>query len=96
MTISDLRNQNFEFLIAPGVDGTATGCLYLDDGESLVPKGVSRVEMRYAGGVLRVRGRFGYATAVRVEKVTVLDARGGEARSVGGGWRLCGGFEVRI
>lgn len=96
MTIAELRTTNFEFLIAPGVDGTARGTLYLDDGESLVPQGVSRVEMRYEAGVLRVGGVFGYETRVRVERVTVLDAAGGGARSVEGAWGLCGGFEVRI
>lgn len=96
MTVSALRTKNFEVLIAPGADGTAAGTLYLDDGESLVQQGVSRVEMRYEGGVLRVGGVFGYETRVRVERVTVLDAAGGGARSVVGEWGLCGGFEVGI
>jgi len=81
-TIADLRKLDFELVIAPGVDGTATGSLYLDDGESLVQKGVSMVSFRYEKGVLTVDGTFGYKTGVEVERVTLLDENGGEARSV--------------
>ncbi|KAH7318236.1 glycosyl hydrolases family 31-domain-containing protein [Stachybotrys elegans] len=83
-TTTELRKKNFELFVAPGVDGTAQGSLYLDDGISLDGGPMkAHVEWEYSNGKLKtsaVDGMVGLAEmGFEVEKVTVL---GGES----GGW----------
>ena len=47
MTTTDVRKQDFELVVAPGVDGKATGKLYVDDGESVSPASKTEVWMRF-------------------------------------------------
>lgn len=75
LTTTDLRTKGFELTIAPGLDGAASGSLYLDDGESISspPDDTSEITLEYRDGVLRIDGRFGYdAGDVAVEAVTLL------------------------
>lgn len=71
-TTTELRNKDFELLIAPGSDGTASGQLYLDDGVSLEQDGITLVQFNYVDGKLVVGGSFGYSTAVVISKITLL------------------------
>lgn len=72
-TTTQLRTKNFELLIAPDTDGTAEGELYLDDGESLVPKATTEIRFTYGNDVLEMSGMFGYDMGnVRIAKITVL------------------------
>lgn len=75
MTTTALRKRDFELLIPLGADGTAAGELYVDDGESIVPKGVTNIQFTYAKGVVKAKGQFGFDTQVRIKKVTVLGAK---------------------
>ena len=45
MTTRDARNTNWGVLVALGLQGTASGSLYLDDGESLIPNATLYVEV---------------------------------------------------
>ncbi|KIX07926.1 uncharacterized protein Z518_02580 [Rhinocladiella mackenziei CBS 650.93] len=54
MTTRDARKTQWSIIVAPGVDGTATGSLYLDDGESLTPNATKIVTMTAAMGSLNV------------------------------------------
>lgn len=45
MTTPDARNTSWSIIIAPGVSGTATGSLYLDDGESEHPNATKIVTL---------------------------------------------------
>ncbi|CAJ2502526.1 Uu.00g099200.m01.CDS01 [Anthostomella pinea] len=72
MTTTELRTKPFEILVPNGGDGTANGTLYLDDGVSIEQPATSEITFAYADGVLTVGGTFGYATDVRVSKVTFL------------------------
>lgn len=106
MTTTELRGKDFELLVAPGVDGTATGQLYLDDGVSLEQEaGTTLVRFSYEDGKLVASGTFGYATDVVVSSVTILGVeKNGTARrdgasgavTVSGAWPLTGGFEVML
>ncbi|KAJ6160394.1 hypothetical protein N7470_003790 [Penicillium chermesinum] len=71
-TTAELRRRNFELLVAPGLDGSATGELYLDDGESIVPNTTSLVTFQYKNGTLHIGGKFGYKAGVLVESITLL------------------------
>jgi len=58
MTTTELRAQDFQFVVAPGTDGTATGALYVDDGVSIMQKKTTNAKMAYAKGKLSVSGSF--------------------------------------
>ncbi|CAG8389415.1 unnamed protein product [Penicillium salamii] len=70
-TTTELRKRGFELLIAPGADGTASGELYLDDGESIEAR-AAEIRFEFVQGTLKVLGKFGYHPTVAVEAVTIL------------------------
>lgn len=76
-TTTVLRTRGFEILVAPGADGTASGSLYMDDGESLVQPGSIEASFEYKDGVLKMDGKFGYCVDVGIEKVTLLGGENG-------------------
>jgi alpha-glucosidase len=71
-TTTALRAKGFNVVIAPGLDGSAEGSLYLDDGESLVQDAVSEIDFSYSDGKLSMGGSFEYEAGVSIEAVTVL------------------------
>ncbi|KAK6823973.1 maltase-glucoamylase sucrase-isomaltase lysosomal acid alpha-glucosidase [Aspergillus parasiticus SU-1] len=71
MTTTELREKSFQLIIAPGLDGTASGSLYLDDGDSLEQKATLEVEFEYRRGVLHIDGKFELHASL-VESVTLL------------------------
>ncbi|KEY68038.1 hypothetical protein S7711_06950 [Stachybotrys chartarum IBT 7711] len=82
-TTTELRKKGFELFVAPGLDGTARGSLYSDDGISL-DGGPLRtdIEWEFSGGELKtavVGGTVGLTEAgVRVDKVTILGEESAE------------------
>lgn len=75
MTTTALRLKNFELVVALGLDETASGRLYVDDGVSITqkPGSVTDVGLTYKGGVLQVTGRTGaFTNNLKVDKVTFL------------------------
>ncbi|KAI1140354.1 glycoside hydrolase family 31 protein [Hypoxylon sp. FL0543] len=75
-TTTLLRQNNFQLVVAPGLDGKAAGSLYLDDGDSLdVGDNKSDIGFTWDGTTLKANGTFGYSTDVVVESVVIL---GGE------------------
>ncbi|KAF8592469.1 glycoside hydrolase family 31 protein [Ramaria rubella] len=73
MTTVQLRTKDFNIVVAPGPNGTATGSLYLDDGVSLVQKEVTEATFEYANSKLTVDGQFGFETSVGFAQVTFLN-----------------------
>ena len=69
MTTAELRKQDFELVVAPSGAGTASGALYVDDGESVKPKSTTEVRFAYKNGKLTVKGAFGHPTGVKVSRV---------------------------
>ncbi|KAJ8522623.1 hypothetical protein ONZ45_g829 [Pleurotus djamor] len=90
MTTTDVRKQDFEFIVAPGSDGRASGQLYIDDGESIAPASSTIVTMSFEGNRLEVQRSFGYETGVRVARVRFLGIQRGVER-VQLGDRVIGG-----
>lgn len=72
MTTKELRKRDFEFVVAPGMDGTAMGQLYVDDGVSVNQPKTTEVTMSYKQGVLTVKGKFGFVTGVKASRVRFL------------------------
>ena len=71
-TTAALREQSFSIVIAPGLGGTASGSLYLDDGDSLVQAATSEIVFTYANGSFSMTGSFGYDAGVAIESITLL------------------------
>ena len=78
-TTAAVRKQDFQLIVAPGVDGSASGSLYLDDGESLVQNATSLLGFAYSGGTLTVDGNFDYPTnnSIRTVKILGVNSRPG-------------------
>ncbi|KAG8756283.1 hypothetical protein FRC12_010619 [Ceratobasidium sp. 428] len=72
MTTKALREKDFNIVVAPGTDGTASGQLYLDDGISIKPKSSTKLTMAYSNKQLQVKGSTGYKTSSKVATVTFL------------------------
>jgi alpha-glucosidase len=72
MTTTELRKKSFQLIIAPGLDGTASGSLYLDDGDSLERRGTLELEFKYRNGCLQIMGKFDLRTDLKIKAVTLL------------------------
>ncbi|KAK0248374.1 hypothetical protein B0A54_17123 [Friedmanniomyces endolithicus] len=78
-TTTELRKQDFSIVIAPGLNGTASGSLYLDDGVSIEQAAMSYIDFKYdASGHFAMTGTFGYDAGVSITSITVL---GGNSNS---------------
>ncbi|KAK4551634.1 hypothetical protein LTR86_011008 [Recurvomyces mirabilis] len=72
-TTTDLRKQDFSIIVAPGLNGTASGNLYLDDGDSLDQPATTYIDFSYdSSGKFVMTGDFGYSAGVSITSVTVL------------------------
>ena len=72
MTTTALRAQAFQFVVAPGTDGTAHGTLYVDDGVSITQHQTASVKMAYVRGKLSVSVSGSYDVGVDLTSVLFL------------------------
>ncbi|KAL4989201.1 glycosyl hydrolases family 31-domain-containing protein [Aspergillus falconensis] len=72
MTTTELRKKGLQLIIAPGTDGTATGSLYLDDGDSLAQTDTANIVFEYRSGVLNIMGQFMHDAPVNIESIVLL------------------------
>ncbi|OTB06995.1 glycoside hydrolase family 31 protein [Hypoxylon sp. CI-4A] len=94
-TTTLLRQKDFQLLVAPGLDGKASGSLYLDDGESLdVGDELSDITFTWDGTTFKADGTFGYSTDVQVESVVILGDQGPAIME--GPWSLDGPFQFTL
>jgi alpha-glucosidase len=75
-TTTELRNKGFNIVVAPGLDGTASGSLYLDDGTSIEQPNTSMITFSFANGEFSMSGSYGYNAGVNVESITILGQTG--------------------
>lgn len=73
MTTKALRETDFELVVAPNTNGTATGQLYADDGVSIAPKTSTLVKFAFANNKLTVSGKFSHDLAVKLARVRFLN-----------------------
>ena len=71
-TTAELRKQDFEIVIAPGLDGNAHGTLYLDEGNAIDQPATSYINFAYVGGNFSMFGDFGYNPNVSIAKISLL------------------------
>lgn len=97
-TTTLLREENFQLIIAPDLDGNASGNLYLDDGVSLKQEATSYIEFSYDGESSRftMGGTFGYDAGVIIESITVLGRDGGPSSLVPYEVDLTGPAELEV
>jgi alpha-glucosidase len=73
MTTTALRKVPFNLVVAIGLDGTAAGTLYLDDGVSISQPATSQIAFAFKNNTLTVSGSFGYTKeAFSISSVTFL------------------------
>jgi alpha-glucosidase len=72
MTTTEVRKQDFNIVVAVGMDQKATGQLYLDDGVSLVQAATSMINFDFDGREFKMTGSYGFKTSSRIATVTVL------------------------
>lgn len=93
-TTRALRDKPFELLVAPESDGTASGSLYLDDGESLEQSGTSEIKFTLNGTTLKAGGTFGFPTVLQIKSVTIMGT--GDAQSYELNKRFDDGWSVDV
>lgn len=71
-TTTELRKQSFNVVIAPNLNGTASGSLYLDDGSMIEQSGITLVNMTFHNNTFRMSGQYGYPAGVSISSITVL------------------------
>lgn len=76
MTTTELREKDFNLIIAPDADGKARGSLYLDDGVSIEQEAITEIVFEYSDGRLCVDGKFDFDAGVGVSSITLLNYRG--------------------
>lgn len=91
-TTRALRDKPFELLVAPESDGSASGSLYLDDGESLEQSGTSKIKFMLSESTLKAEGTFGFPTVLQIKSVTIMGSGDPESyelnKSFHSGWSV--------
>jgi alpha-glucosidase len=72
MTTKELRQTDFELLVVPSDNNTASGSLYFDDGVSITPNASTSVSFEYINGTLAVDGVFEAPLGVNVARAVFL------------------------
>lgn len=77
-TTTELRSKDFTIIVAPGLDGTASGSLYLDEGNNIEQPDISEITFSYANATFSMGGTFGYDTgSVSISSIVLLGGSGG-------------------
>jgi alpha-glucosidase len=73
-TTTTLRTKDFMLLVPVGTDGTASGELYLDEGDAIVQPSISHITFNYQQGRLTMDGQFGYDPQVKLSNIVLLQS----------------------
>ena len=72
MTTRDARATDWSVLVALGLEGTASGNLYLDDGESILPNSTLYVDLTASSSALHASGRGSFTDTNALANVTIM------------------------
>ncbi|MCJ1309619.1 hypothetical protein MMC25_003279 [Agyrium rufum] len=75
MTTRDARNTPWSLLVALSMEGTASGSLYLDDGESLTPNKTLYVQLSASSSTISAFGRGAYTDSNPLANITILGVK---------------------
>lgn len=75
-TTTELRQKGFNIVVAPGLDDTASGSLYLDDGESIEQPNTSMINFTFVDRTFSMTGSYDFDAGVNVESITILGQSG--------------------
>ena len=82
LTTRDSRKNPWGLLVALSAEGTASGSLYVDDGESLVQNATLYVEFTAAGSALYASPRGAYVDRNPLANITVMGVKAAPAGNV--------------
>ena len=94
-TTTTLRTKDFMLLVPVSTDGSASGELYLDEGDAIAQPSTSHITFNYAHGQLKMDGAFGYDPQVKLRNIVVLQA-GMAVRNVTVNAPLTGPLKVQV
>ena len=72
MTTRDARLTPWSLLITLGVDGTATGSVYLDDGVSIAPNETKVVTFKVSSGIISASIEGCYMDGNALSSITIM------------------------
>jgi len=75
MTTTALRMKDFELIVAPNSVGEASGQLYADDGESLLPSLSTLATFKFNDRKFVVSGQFDYPSEVKISRLRILNVQ---------------------
>ena len=71
-TTTELRKRGFNLLIALGLNSSATGSLYLDEGNLIDQPSTTELTFSYANQTFSMNGIFAYDAGVNIDTITIL------------------------
>lgn len=86
MTTDAVRAQPFVFLVAPGMNYSASGSLYLDDGDSIIQEAISEIEMRYNHNLLSISSNLTFRFTKACDSLAEVTILGVESVPTGAYW----------
>ncbi|KAI9699860.1 MAG: hypothetical protein M1820_007035 [Bogoriella megaspora] len=101
-TTTELRKKDFEIVIAPGLDGKATGKLYLDEGDAIDQPQTSDIDFNWDGSTFTMTGTFDYDSGVVISKISLLGTKSGsnftkaELKGADSGIPLTSDYSVKL
>ena len=75
MTTTALRMKDFELVVAPNSVGEASGQLYADDGESLLPSLLTLAKFKFNDRKFILSGNFDYPSEVKISRLRILNVQ---------------------
>ncbi|KAI7901599.1 alpha glucosidase [Cokeromyces recurvatus] len=80
-TVGETYATDYNLIIALDNTGSASGRLYIDDGESLNVASYSDINFVYENGQLQASGKFGYSKPEKLSSVTIIGEKASQLKT---------------